>query len=42
MKGDTNKKRLKIICRDILNDEISREMLKAFANTYINLLTIKH
>ena len=37
MKGDSNKKRLKLICRDILNDNISREMLKAFANAYINI-----
>ena len=39
MKEDSNKKRLKLICRDILNDEISREMLKAFANSYLNIIT---
>jgi len=33
-----NKERLKLICRDILDDKISREMLKAFANSYLNLI----
>jgi hypothetical protein len=37
-KGDSNKKRLELLCKNILNNKISRNMLKAYANTYINLI----
>ena len=34
------KRRLELICRDILNDKINRSMLKAFANTYLTLIKL--
>jgi|TARA_R110000782_G_scaffold125501_2_gene217090 hypothetical protein len=31
-------KEFKLLCKNILNDEISREMLKAFAYSYMEIL----
>tara|TARA_R110002153_G_scaffold205242_2_gene357980 strand:+ start:601 stop:738 length:138 start_codon:yes stop_codon:yes gene_type:complete len=36
------KKEFKLLCKNILNDEIPREMLKAFAYSYIEILKNKN
>ena len=35
------KKEFKLLCKNILNEEIPRQMLKAYANSYIEILNNK-
>ena len=35
---DSNEQRMKLLCRDILDDKITRDMLKALANTYLSVI----
>ena len=39
--NNENKDRLKLLCRDILDDNISRESLKALSKSYLTLLKLE-